>query len=118
MNIHHIALKIKNLALCENFYRDVLQLKVLKKNESRSVWFDLSGTILMIEKTDGPLSKAEKGWHLLALAMQPDQRDAWKKRLADHGVEIESESPYSLYFRDPEQNRLALSHYPKQLGGV
>jgi catechol 2,3-dioxygenase-like lactoylglutathione lyase family enzyme len=57
----------------------------------------------------------------VALAIPPEQMDAWRERLIKHGVEIEHEQDWSLgthsiYFRDPDGNSLELidgSHYPK-----
>lgn len=52
------------------------------------------------------------GWHLVALTISADDRDAWRKRLLDAGFPVERESDYTMYARDPEQNFIALSHWP------
>lgn len=117
MKLHHIALKVKDLSLCEKFYRDVLKLPLAKQEKSnagRSVWFQLSETILMIEREETTKSNDS----LVALEISADERESRKKRLQTHGVVIEKETPYSLYFSDPEGNKLALSHHPQKAGGV
>lgn len=58
------------------------------------------------------------GWHLLALTISAADRNDWRTRLAAAGIPITGESAYSLYFSDPEGNRLALSHYPAQAGAA
>ena len=54
------------------------------------------------------------GHHCVALKIAEKERATWRARLADAGYEIERESPYSMYFRDPDRNLLALSHYPEE----
>lgn len=57
----------------------------------------------------------------VALAISPEEMDAWRTRLEAQGVVIEHEQDWpqgthSLYFRDPDQNSLELidaTHYPQ-----
>jgi glyoxylase I family protein len=122
MKTHHISLKVTDLADCESFYADVLGLSIVERHKDkngneRSVWLKCGELILMLEKFEGaPPAKDHNynhpGWHLLALAIDMETREDWKKRLRDAKIVIEEESPHSIYFRDPEGNRLALSHYP------
>ena len=131
---HHIALKVSDLTTCERFYAEVLRLEVIArhadgKGAPRAVWFSLGDMILMLERGQGaskkeraPATKASAGkhlhdegtpgWHLVALRIERTAREMWKSKLNAAGVSIVDESDYSLYFNDPEGNRLALSHYP------
>lgn len=109
LGIHHIALKVKNVAEVAAFYRDVLHLEEIIQHHHddgslRSIWFKISDTILMIE------SESRPHWHLVALGIEKKDRETWKKYLKSSGVVIESESQHSLYFRDTEGNRVCLSH--------
>jgi glyoxylase I family protein len=52
------------------------------------------------------------GWHLVALSINSDDKDAWRQRLSDAGYPVERESDYTMYARDPERNFIALSHWP------
>ncbi len=54
------------------------------------------------------------GLHLLALRIQPGERHAWERRLEELGVEIVHRTRWTLYLRDPEGNRIGLSHYPHE----
>lgn len=54
------------------------------------------------------------GIHLLALRIAPAERERWLRKLRAAGVRIENESPYTIYLRDPEGNRIGLSHYPER----
>jgi glyoxylase I family protein len=118
---HHIALKVADLNTCERFYTEVLGLGVIArhadgKGAPRAVWFSLGETILMLERGQGngakKLNNDAHGWHLVAMRIERDAREMWKSKLSAAGVSLVDESDYSIYFNDPEGNRLALSHYP------
>lgn len=52
------------------------------------------------------------GWHLVALTINPDDREAWRERLSNAGHPVERETDFTMYARDPERNFIALSHWP------
>lgn len=58
-------------------------------------------------RSDGP------GWHCVALAIEANEREAFRERLATAGFPVERETSFTLYTRDPEQNLVALSHHPE-----
>jgi catechol 2,3-dioxygenase-like lactoylglutathione lyase family enzyme len=127
---HHIALKVQDLQRCEAFYREILGLRLITRHldpegKLRSVWLDLDGVILMLERYEGATAEGPAGcqdlgnmpetggWHLLALSIPASARASWKEKLARQGIPVVRESAYSIYFLDPEKNNLALSHYPE-----
>jgi hypothetical protein len=57
-------------------------------------------------------SEDAPGMHLLALTIAIDEREAWAERLARAGYPIYHQTAYTLYVRDPEGNRIGLSHWP------
>lgn len=124
MRAHHLAIRVRSVERVAAFYRDVLQLKTLAAPRSGVVWFQLGEMILMIEPhSAGPKSvdvaaanaHEHAGLHLLSLAIAPSERETWEQRLQEHGVAIVNRTDYTLYFHDPEGNRLALSHYPERV---
>lgn len=122
--IHHIAIATEDPVRLASFYTGVLGLSTLGefRNDGRirSVWLSTNdNTIVMLEKAGsadpaGPRTMDEKrtGLHLLAFGIPPENRGMWKETLRGHKVNVEQESPYSIYFRDFDGNLLALSHYP------
>lgn len=117
-SFHHLAIGAKDPLMLADFYVRTfgLELDVVHHHDDqsvRSVWLKLDGGRIMIEKSD-EMSRVQKvgvdsGWFLLAFRTPDLERD--KARLRDENIRIESESAYSLYFRDPEGNRCALSAY-------
>ena len=118
--VHHLAVLVDDLEQAESFYVGVLGLTVERRWEddaggTRSVWVRAGLQLVMLERTQdaGRRPEGGGGWHLLALQIEPGERDAWRGALSAAGVAIERESDFSLFFRDPEGNRLAFSHWPE-----
>jgi catechol 2,3-dioxygenase-like lactoylglutathione lyase family enzyme len=129
--LHHLAIQCADLERCERFYRDVLGLRVLKRwpreegGGDRSVWLAAGdgpeAPFIALERADrGP---EDRGWrdgraglHLAAFRIPARERSGWEERLAAAGVEVVDRSRWTLYVRDPEGNRIGLSHHPDDYG--
>jgi glyoxylase I family protein len=137
---HHLAIKVRDLGLAERFYVGVLGLRVARRWPSasgagdRSIWLQLgddpgagqgADAFLALETlADAPADRApdadveRPGHHLVAFRIAREHRADWEARLAAAGTVISHRSDYTLYFRDPEGNRLGLSHHPDPAIGV
>ena len=121
--VHHVAIQVRDLAAMEKFYGGVLGLPVQRRwqgeDGDRSIWFDLhDGGFLAVEWVAGGPPHHD-GWNtdalgipLVALAIKRDERDAWEAHLTAAGVPVVHRTDYTLYVRDPEGNRVGLSHWP------
>jgi glyoxylase I family protein len=127
LGFHHVAVQARDLAAAERFYADVLGLEVLRRwpeedGSPRAVWLDTGdGRFLALEKASAeavpvgfgaPFRQGHAGWHLVALRIAAVEREEWLERLAAAGVEVEFTSRWTLYIRDPDGNRVGLSHHP------
>jgi glyoxylase I family protein len=123
--LHHLALGARDVDSLAMFYRAVLGLpEVLRHTEPdgrlRSVWLDLGGPILIIERTDEihrTVPGVDAGLFLLALRVTPEDRERYERALTAAGAHIEARTEHTSYARDPEGNRIALSHHPVTPGG-
>lgn len=123
--LHHVAIQCADLARCEAFYRDVLGLPVLRRwprdgGGDRSVWLAVgegAGQFIALERADEPPARrpwrdGQAGLHLLALRIAPGERRLWEDRLETAGVLVVHRTRWTIYFHDPEGNRIGLSHHP------
>ena len=125
---HHLAIQVADLPRAERFYAGVLGLSVLRRwpredgrPGDRSVWLSTGegGQFIALEACEGarpapPFRDPAAGLHLVALRISAPERAAWEKLLQDAGIEIVHRSRWTIYFQDPEGNRIGLSHYPDE----
>lgn len=123
---HHLALQCADLELCERFYCDVLGLPVLRRwpreeGGDRSVWLSVGVSadagFLALERAEmppepRPWRDGRPGLHLIALHIAPGERRGWEDRLEAKGVTVVHRTAWTIYFHDPEGNRIGLTHYP------
>lgn len=120
---HHLAIQVRDLEGAERFYAGVLGLPVIARHADaagapRSIWVGLGeGGFLALERCGVaaprmPFRNPDAGLHLLALRIAPADRAAWRRRLEAAGHEVVGETRWTFYVRDPEGNRIGLSHHP------
>ena len=120
LTLNHIAIKSTQVEAPDDSYRTVLELPLLKTftdaNGIRSIWLSLGTSVLMLERSDydKQITPSEffvdkPGYHLLALTVSIKKQSALRARLRDFAIRIEHESEYTIYFRDPDGNRIGLS---------
>jgi catechol 2,3-dioxygenase-like lactoylglutathione lyase family enzyme len=114
--LHHLAFRTHDVDALAAFYRDVVGLAPRAGGApGRSVWLALDDAIVMIERAEpGEPRFAPGTLELLAFTVSPDEMTSTRARLEAHGVAVEGETRFSVYFRDPEGRRLAFSHYPHE----
>ncbi len=105
-----------DLDRAEAFYRDVLGLTLLGRDQDRHVFFRAgSRQVLLIFNARTTLQVGELPPHgatgpgHFAFGVRAGSLERWRARLAEHGVAIEKEVTWprggrSLYFRDPAGN--------------
>lgn len=120
--LHHVALGARDVDRVAAFYRDVLGLEERARHDDeagrlRSVWLSLGDdALLMVERTDEPPRHVDgigAGPFLLALSCTTAERQELESALEGAGSPIEARTSYTSYARDPEGNRVAVSHYPE-----
>jgi catechol 2,3-dioxygenase-like lactoylglutathione lyase family enzyme len=121
---HHLAIQVHDLERVAAFYRDVLgmQEQVRHRRDDgslRSIWLALPDSgFLALEATEAePASTAFRdgrpGHHLLALRIGRSDRVSWLQHLKARHVEVVHQTRWTFYVRDPEGNRIGLSHHPQ-----
>jgi glyoxylase I family protein len=113
MRVHHLAFRTRDLVRLERFYTDLLGLTVARRDEERSVWLRAGGTILMLEQIDQSDEACVLAGtkELVAFGIEEADAERWRRTLAAGEIAIEEETAFTIYFRDPDGRRIALSHY-------
>lgn len=97
-------MRTANLPRLEGFYVGTLGLRIVRRDDARgSVWLEAGTTVLMLERAapgEPPVPEATR--ELVAFAVQ--DKEAWRARLV-----VEAETAHTLYFRDPDGRRVAVS---------
>ena len=123
MNIKAVietAIYVDDLQAAETFYRTVLGLAVLGKESGRHVFFQVGeGQVLLVFLAEATLKgdplppHGTTGPGHVALGIEAEAFDVWRKLLQGHGVAIEKQMEWprggkSFYFRDPAGNSVEL----------
>ncbi len=120
------ALYARDLLAAEQFYRDVLGLRVIASQPGRHVFFHCGRTVLLVFNPSETTSKTvlirgnpipkhgAQGAGHIAFSVEPSALPAWRERLRQVGVPIETEidwpqGGHSLYIRDPAGNSVELA---------
>ncbi|HKV04012.1 MAG TPA: VOC family protein [Candidatus Acidoferrales bacterium] len=117
------SLYVNDLPRAIAFYQSVLGLRKMDDFPGgRGAAFQVGSgpSVLLLFRADMTLQggtfppHGTTGAGHVAFKVEPEEMDAWRRRLQEHGVLIERElvfrdSPPSIYFRDPEGNSLELA---------
>ena len=117
--LHHFAIVAKDVEETVRFYQGVLGFPLTDIFENRDYqgsnhfFFDIGNNNLIaffdFPGLDvGPYAEVLGGLHHVAISVEPEKWAELKTRLEQAGVEYQSESGTSIYFRDPNGARLEL----------
>src|SRR5919198_441707 len=120
---HHLAIQVRDLERAGAFYCGVIglseQVRHYREDGTlRSIWVDVpGGGFIALEACAGAAAMEDfrhhsPGLHLIALRIDPAARAEIERELQRHGVPIVHRTRWTLYVRDPEGNRIGLSHHP------
>ncbi len=126
LGLHHLALNVRDLPLMKRFYVEVLGFRVEWEPDAENVYLTSGADNLALHQT----AAAESGRrasdvaalqtldHLGLVVRTMADVDAWGAYLGERGVALEGpprthrDGARSLYFRDPENNRVQIIYHP------
>jgi glyoxylase I family protein len=114
---HHVAIVVRDVERVAAFYSTVLELPVQARHLTpdgalRSIWLEVSpGNFLAIEQ-------GEPAHSIVALRIARSERAQWLAQLKRHGVDIDKQSRFTVYVKDPAGNLVGLSHHPEDSTGI
>ena len=124
LGFHHVAVQVQDVAKVAAFYTQTLRLPELQRfhrddGSLRSIWVGTSNqapidpaSFIAIEGIGPPAPEGALGYSMVALRIDPSQRKAIVSELTRQGLQLERETAWTMYLRDPEGNLVGLSHHP------
>ena len=120
---HHLAIQVRDLERQATFYREVFGMTELVRYHRddgtvRSIWLGMpDGGFLALEQVSGEMAEEgfqhdRPGLFLLALRIPASERAAALEELAARGLPVMRQTQWTVFLRDPEGNRIGLSHHP------
>ncbi len=119
------ALYTDDIVRARRFYEHVMELEPIFADDRLCAYAVADRDVLLLFKrgtteetvtmTEGQIPGHDGDGRLhTAFAIAADELEAWEKRLAAHGVEIEGRTDWkrgghSIYFRDPDDHLLELA---------
>lgn len=123
--LHHLAIGTADVERLAGFYKEAFGLEERARFQDeagalRSIWLGLSEGVLMFERTAEPARQVTglaAGPFLIAFAVEDTERNDLERTLESLGARVEARTRFTSYARDPDGNRVAISHYPLQERG-
>lgn len=125
LGFHHLAIQVHDVEGAARFYAEVLGLQEQARWHTpegalRSIWMRLGEGPEFIaleaaseQPVETPFRHGRAGLHLIALRIPREERARIVDRLKERGIAVEHETRWTVYLRDPEGNRIGLSHHPE-----
>jgi hypothetical protein len=88
----------------------VLCLSEVKQDSSRSIWLRAGEAVLMLERSLRGKGEEAGSGHVLAFAA--GDLACWQEKLLAAGIPIDDRTDSTIFVRDPDGHRVALSVYP------
>ena len=113
MRVHHLALRCADVERTARFYTTALALVERERKHHddgslRAIWLAAEGVVVMCEpRAEREPAIDSKSLELVAFAVTRGELEAFRARLGA----VEAESAYTLYARDPDGRRVAVSCY-------
>jgi catechol 2,3-dioxygenase-like lactoylglutathione lyase family enzyme len=112
MHLHHLALRSTDVRALADFYREVFAMTVVRDAMPRSLWLGLGGdSVLMIEAREpGEPAPAAGSMELVAFRVDEAAKALVRRKAVERGC-FDGETEFTVYLRDPEGRRVAVSTF-------
>ncbi|MGD8785303.1 MAG: VOC family protein [Thioalkalispiraceae bacterium] len=105
--LHHVALYVEDLAVCEKFYVDLMGMQVEWRPDDENVYLSSGNDNLALHQAKEKIEGKQKLDHIGFIMRKADDVDAWYAFLNEHNVKMRSEpkthrdGARSFYCEDP-----------------
>lgn len=116
--LRHVALNVRDLAACEDFYVGLLGMAVEWRPDDDNLYLSSGDDNLALHRVPTDPTGPQRLDHIGFILGTPQAVDAWYRFLTEHGVAIKSpprthrDGARSLYCEDPDGNLVQLIYHP------
>jgi len=116
--LHHVALYVEDLAQCEQFYVQLLGMKVEWRPDAENVYLTSGSDNLALHRGKGAPGGNQRLDHIGFILRRPEDVDAWYAFLLAHDVPIKTQprthrdGARSFYCQDPAGTTLQMIYHP------
>lgn len=118
--LHHVALRVVNLAACERFYVELMGMAVEWRPDAHNVYLTSGADNLALHREDAVSGDPQTGVldHIGFVLARIEDVDRWHDYLCAHQVPIVAkprthrDGARSFYCLDPEGNRVQVIFHP------
>jgi catechol 2,3-dioxygenase-like lactoylglutathione lyase family enzyme len=121
--LRHLALNVRQMDEMKRFYTDVLGFTVEWAPDPDNIYLSSGVDNLALHRVEGIVGHDALD-HLGLIVREPDDVDRWAVFLKARGVPLDAEprthrdGARSLYFRDPDGNKVQIIHHPPISGKI
>ena len=119
--MRHVALYVRDLPACENFYIELLGMEVEWRPDDRNVYLSSGGDNLALHQAEPDQQREEATQrldHIGFLVRSFEDVDRWYEWLVEHQIKIRTEprthrdGARSFYCYDPDGTLVQVIHHP------
>lgn len=120
--LHHVALFVPDLGVCERFYVDLLGMSVEWRPDPYSVYLTSGSDNLALHRLKADFGKAQRLDHIGFIVDGPEAVDDWYRFLSAAGVSMKTaprthrDGSRSFYCLDPAGNSVQMIFHPPLAG--
>ncbi len=121
LGMRHVALFVRDLEACENFYINLLGMELEWRPDHQNVYLTSGSDNLALHKASTEHQRDEAGQrldHIGFFVNSAEDVDRWFQFLQDHGVKMRTEprthrdGARSFYCYDPDGTHVQIIHHP------
>ncbi len=118
LGLRHIALKVRDLEACEQFYVSLLRYQVEWRPDNDNLYLCSGSDNLALHRDAKSAARETRLDHLGIVLRALEDVDSWYQHLSGHGVRIKTEprthrdGARSFYCFDPEGNTVQMIYHP------
>ena len=116
--MRHVALYVQDFDACEQFYVDLLGMKVEWRPDADNVYLTSGNDNVALHRTGEAFSGQQHLDHIGFILNKPDAVDAWHAFLLQHNIEMRTkpkthrDGARSFYCYDPDGNIVQMIFHP------